>query len=103
MNSSLHLEIEIADSTLRKHIKRGWVRGVSMSGDGQMSFVPVYPRWYKAWLFVKRIARNIWWKIIGRRWIDGVSYDKDTGILHFGDPVPKDSKITAVYEYRKEK
>ena len=100
MSDKIFCEIEINDSTLKKHIERGWITGMSVGSDGSRSFVTCYPMWYRAWVFIQRCAKRIWDRLRGRKPIHDFELDKETGTITFGEAIPKGATIIAQYTYR---
>ena len=82
-------EVEVHDPRLRRHIARGWIGGMSMSGRGCLTFVSNYPWWYRALLHVKRWVWKRWHALFGRRAIDGFQFNPKDGTLVFSDAIPR--------------
>jgi len=50
----IYAEIQVKNPRIYRHIKRGWIGGVSVGSDGFYTFMTNYPWWYKVWIWIKR-------------------------------------------------
>jgi len=50
----LIVNAQIRDPKLLKHIRRGWIKNVSMSDRGVLTFLPSFPWWYRWWFGMRR-------------------------------------------------
>lgn len=94
--------VEITDPVLKKHIERGWVKGMSVGSDGSKSFISTYPRWYRICMFVKQCVRRLWRRVLGYKPVRGFEINKETGTVTLGETIPKGATILMEYTYKNE-